>query len=48
MGSGTTAISASELNRRYIGFELNKIYQDMAIKRLSELVTLKEFIDETI
>lgn len=34
MGSGTTAVVASKLNRRYIGFELNPEYIQMAEKRL--------------
>lgn len=34
MGSGTTAIVASELNRKYIGFELNELYKKDAEERL--------------
>lgn len=35
-GSGTTAIACKELNRNFIGFELDKGYYDIAIKRLEE------------
>ena len=36
MGSGTTCLSAKKLNRKYIGFELNKEFYDIAEKRLSD------------
>lgn len=39
VGSGTTAIACKELNRNYIGFELDKYYYDIAIERISK--TLK-------
>ena len=39
VGSGTTAIACKELNRNYIGFELDKGYYDIAIERISK--TLK-------
>lgn len=35
MGSGTTAISAKNTNRKYIGFELNKEYFELSIKRIN-------------
>lgn len=35
MGSGTTAISATELNRNYIGFELSEEYANLANKRIN-------------
>lgn len=34
-GSGTTCVACKNLNRRYIGFEINKKYYDIAIKRLN-------------
>ena len=34
IGSGTTAIACHNLNRRCIGFEIDKNYYDAAIKRL--------------
>lgn len=35
IGSGTTALSAKRLNRRYIGFEVKKEFYDLCIKRLN-------------
>ena len=37
LGSGTTAICSVELNRHYIGFELDPQYYDIASKRLDEV-----------
>ncbi len=37
MGSGTTAIACKELGRKYIGFELEKEYCDIAEERLKEV-----------
>ena len=37
MGSGTTAKMAKKLDRKYIGFELNKEYYEIAQKRVSEV-----------
>ena len=34
MGSGTTAVAAQQLDRRYIGYEIIKKYCDLAEKRL--------------
>ena len=34
MGSGTTAVAAIKEKRRYIGFETNKQYYDVALKRI--------------
>lgn len=42
IGSGTTAIMCKQLNRNFIGFEINKEYCDMANKRL-EQSNIKEF-----
>ncbi len=36
MGSGTTAIACINLNRHYIGCELEKKYYDIALKRIEE------------
>lgn len=35
MGSGTTAVSAKNLNRSFIGFEINQSYYDYSLKRLN-------------
>lgn len=44
MGSGTTAVACHKLQRRYIGFELDKEYFDLANKRLeSEKAQLSIF-----
>lgn len=37
LGSGTTAVVAKRLERKYIGFEINKDYIRLAMKRLSKL-----------
>lgn len=37
MGSGTTAIGALNTNRKFIGFETNKKYYDIAIQRIKEV-----------
>lgn len=37
MGSGTTAIACIELNRRYIGSEINKEFYDITMKRIQKL-----------
>ena len=36
IGSGTTAVAALQNNRHFIGFELQKDYYDMALKRIEE------------
>lgn len=38
IGSGTTAVAAKELNRNFIGFEIDKNYCNIANKRISEVV----------
>lgn len=42
MGAGTTGVVAQELNRNWIGFELNKDYIKMAEKRISKAKQLKK------
>ena len=41
MGSGTTAVACKELNRKFIGIEINKQYIDIATKRLKSIKTAK-------
>ena len=36
-GSGTTLVAAKELNRHYLGFEINKEYYNIAVDRLNGL-----------
>ena len=36
MGSGTTAICCIKENRNYIGFEINKEFYDISLKRINE------------
>jgi DNA modification methylase len=36
MGSGTTALVAGRLGRRFVGIELNPEYMDIARRRLDE------------
>ena len=38
MGSGTTAVACILENRNYIGFEVNKKYYDIALKRIEEVI----------
>ena len=37
MGSGTTAVACKELNRQYIGFEVNPKYWQIAVDRVNGL-----------
>lgn len=37
LGSGTTAVACILENRKYIGFEINKNFYDIALKRISEV-----------
>ncbi len=34
IGSGTTAVACKRLNRKFIGFEVDKNYYDISLKRL--------------
>lgn len=46
IGSGTTAIASLELNRNYIGFEIDKEYFDKANNRISKYIAEdKEVVD---
>ena len=44
MGSGTTALACKELNRKYIGFELNPEYLKMAKDRVNNRAVLWNWI----
>lgn len=37
LGSGTTAVVAKDINRQYIGFEINKVYFNIANNRLNKI-----------
>lgn len=41
LGSGTTCIVAKELGRKYIGFEINKEYYDIAVDRLNGITQIE-------
>ena len=38
MGSGTTAVAAIKSERKFVGYEINKEYIDLAIKRIKPLL----------
>ena len=40
-GSGTTLVGAINQNRRYIGFEIDKNYYEIAKKRIEEILIKK-------
>lgn len=46
MGSGTTAVGCKQLNRNFIGFEINKEYIDICNKRLNQnnLLNLDKYL----
>lgn len=44
-GSGTTLVGAINLNRKYIGFEIDKDYYEIAKKRVEEATALKKGIN---
>jgi DNA modification methylase len=37
IGSGSTAVACINTNRKYIGFELDKTYYDIACKRINDI-----------
>lgn len=43
MGSGTTAIACINTNRNYIGFEIDKEYYDLSIKRIKDYEQLYQY-----
>ena len=46
LGSGTTAVACKELNRQYIGFEIDKKYYDIAndrLKGINQLIKAKGY-----
>ena len=48
-GSGSTLLMSYKMNRRFIGFELNKSYYDLAKKRLDtemSQMTIFDFLDD--
>src|SRR5574344_1111443 len=46
MGSGSTCVSAKQLNRKYIGIELDENYFNIAKERISSIKIMKEFVDK--
>ncbi|PMP73816.1 MAG: hypothetical protein C0180_05770 [Aciduliprofundum sp.] len=48
MGSGSTAIASIQLNRRFIGFEINKEYYNMAMQRVSKAISQTKLLYEVI
>ena len=50
MGSGTTGIACKNLNRNFIGIEMDKTIYDVANERINKLVnlTFTEKIDNII
>ena len=41
MGSGTTAVAANELDRNYIGFEINSDYYQKSLDRVGTTIQQK-------
>ena len=37
IGSGTTALAAKKLNRKYVGIEINNDYYNLTNKRISDI-----------
>ena len=47
MGSGTTAVAAKELNRKFLGFEIDKKYYEIACDRLKGITQQDKKIIES-
>jgi DNA modification methylase len=45
-GIGTTGIACKELDRKYIGFELNTTYADFSVKRLEGILDDEYFVNQ--
>jgi DNA modification methylase len=45
MGSGTRAVSAKNLNRQFIGFEIMEDYYKNSLKRLEKINQFKQYIN---
>ncbi|MCG4437291.1 site-specific DNA-methyltransferase [Erysipelothrix rhusiopathiae] len=43
IGSGTTAVCAKRLNRRYIGVEMDPDYHNTAVSRVNDLSLSKQY-----
>ena len=50
MGSGTTAAASNNLNRNFIGFELNQIYYNKSLERLEKILPnqSKKFLSKSM
>ena len=44
MGSGSTGIACANLNRKFVGIEIDKEYYDMTKSRLNKSVGLTEYM----
>jgi site-specific DNA-methyltransferase (adenine-specific) len=47
MGAGTTAVCCIEINRKYIGFEIDEKYYNICTRRIENRVTVTESSTET-
>ena len=45
MGSGTTAVAALDLDRKFLGFELDEYYYEVAKKRINNHTTQTSIFD---
>ena len=45
-GSGSTGVACVNTNRRFIGFEIDTLYSDMANERMAEAIVKKEKMEE--